>query len=1331
MNNKSNNKRKILQILCLSIVILGLFISIIFSSISISSNTLFNSRYSGGYQALVEVYDSKKENEEGSSQIANGDASKAAASLENKLSPFSDNTVDIKVVGKNRLAVTSTKEQYGNNEAAFRNAIEQDGGLLALTSDYKDILFDDTTIEKVTEKKVFDENKKIANKIPISDIFGQVKYKPQPDPSGAQKNASFLVFQSGQEATYLDKLVASSSDESTGTTTNQTLTLVSSMQGIINNLREYYSFYSKESELDDYLLSYYKGVIAPIQSIYNNSDDKTKAVLDDLFMMSYQVEHFGNKETKTASLISGSLDFWWSDNNNNHSIRGSDAEVVRQLKGLLYGNYDDPNNSRKIEDYEFKFINSANKYVVDSNSVTKDFTETNGKYYEDFKFTNQSNQNVKINEVADIVNKTLIKEVLMTNIDTNDTTGNKHFNQELRSDIFLNNFIMINDQIDYTSTTASSAQTRSYSKKTSFSQNELKIAMKSATIAKTIEASISQTTSGFNFRVIRLVDFDADVTITMLIISFSFMLILALLAITYLLYFYRLLGVYTLLIAVTSIFVILLTPSIFGIAIGIETITLVFVVLAIIIDSCVNFIESFKKNLNVDKRSQIESFKLANKENTTSIFDLILLVTVTNIIIFWISSGSLKNIATIAVVTTFTTLVLVLIIFRLMFWLSVKGNLFKKNPLLLPLDTSILKNRNAIRSKLKLAKVEYKLTLLTNKDKVSSKQLIKIKKLNDEKIVLENIIVQKEKDFEISKIKKHELKLIKINEKINRNNDIKSTKNTFKYVLNLIKKEKLKTLNASYAHSQTIVQNQSNEVIKKAYEQKQTRVSLKISKMLVILTLILSFVGSIFALTIGPAYSNNFGKENTFIVYGDHIDSFASKQYDEVYNWIAENNKIKAKELQEIKENIITSEATEAQAKLQSAELSAKTVEFIYTNNLTDLFLDKKISKTGNIEVIFGDDYLINGSDGGTAGWIQVRTSNRSSLARNRLLLKKVLVDLNSIWNGSEQENSYTKGILGMNQSPFTAIGQIKQILISLAILLLALVIYIFIRFKWTYYVALALGIIIVGLITSSLVMVFRVPISYELLSTFIAVVSFAILSMIIILGKIRSSIGSKTKDQLVSEFASEIEIKSKLHKIILGKRQSILAITKDLKTNKKVLKFKLVNLKIKKQTRFAKWNSLKSKFVVKFKNQDIKNVRSEIKQLRKNKSQNIKPIKKEIKLIKKNNWLEFNTIIKENIYMKSVLNDTMNHAIKKILMVGLFYLLFAFILVVTIPTIVGVGLTLLIGIFVTYAFIITTAIPLTILLEKRRIAKRFAYKNFIKTVTISQEEQIVKDIND
>ncbi|PPE05065.1 bifunctional preprotein translocase subunit SecD/SecF [Entomoplasma ellychniae] len=1324
---KSNNKgkRKILNILCIFIIVIGLAISIVFSSMSVSANTLFNSRYSGGYQSLVEVYDLNKDQETGSSQIANGDARVAAKSLETKLSPFSDNTVDIKVVGKNRLMVTSIKEQYGSNQTNFEHAIEQDGGLLALNSDYKDILFDDSTMTKVKTTGVFDDNKQIKEKIAISDIFGDVNYSPEPDPSGAQKNTPFLNFSEGKKSGYLDKLASSTTAEGENAPTNsQKLTLISSMQTIINNLREYYTLAPKSINQDDYLLSFYKGVIIPAQTVYKSGDDNVKAILDDFFAINYKVKHDDGETIKSGSLIGDKLDFWWENNSNNHTIQGSDVEVVRQLKGIIYGTYDAINT---ISNHEFSYINSASKYVVDSNSVTKDFNDATGKYHEDFKFSlNQSAPQMKIYTVADTINALIVKDILLANIDPNKT---EPFNQNLDSDIFSKNFIMANDEINYLSIKSNDSSSNTYSKKVSFISNQLKVAAKSATIAKTIEASIKQTTSGFSFKVIRTVAFNADVTLLMLIASLVCLLILSIITITYLLFFYRLLGIYTLIIAVTSIVLTIWTPTFFGVAIGIETITLMFVALAIIIDSCVIFIEAFKKHLNVNKRSQIESFKLANKDTTSSIFDLTLLVIVFNIVLFWISSGSLKNLATIAVASSAITFILVIIIFRLLIWLTIKGDVMKKNPLLLPLDTSFLKNNYAIKQKIQLSKVEFKINMLTNKEKLSSKQLLKIKKMDDQKTLLNKLILEKEELFKTKNIAKHKARILKLESKVLKENlQETKTKNPFIKFKHWIMKSVIVSRQISKSYSEAIIQQEPNEVIQKIYESKQINNSLNVSKILILITLVLSIIGSILSMTIGPAYSNDFGKDKTFIIYSENLKSFSNGQYSIVHDKIDEQNKTKAAELEELKNQIMNESSSNSDAK-KSIELSAKTLEFVYNNDLTKIFVNKSVAKTSNPVIIYGDDYVI--SNNSNVGWIQVRFSNRTSLAKNRLLMKKVLFDVNAIWQGGEIENTIDKGILGMDQSPYTAIGQITQILIAMAILLLGLLVYIIIRFKWTYYVALALGVIIIAAITASLIIVFRVPISYELLSTFIGVISFALLSIILMLGKIRSSISSKTKDQLASSFASEIDLKTKFNKSNAELKNKILNIKKTYQLSKNDLTKEMINAKLNKVSKFKFINKFKSLFIIQSKNPEVKILKAKIKMLKKQLKLDIKPISKEIELSKQENNIEFNKLIKENKYMLEVLNETMKYAIKKVLIIGIIYILFALILAITVPSIVGVGLTLLIGIFTTYIFIISTAVPLTISLEKRRIAKKFAYHDFIKTINTSHEEQIVKDIND
>ncbi|AVN62314.1 hypothetical protein CG001_01455 [Mesoplasma coleopterae] len=1336
MNNKKPSFKKVAQIFCLLLIIFSLIISIIFSSFNIANKTNLNTRYSGGYDALVEVYD-EKQNATTGSLTPNGDARLAAESLQTKLSPFSDNTIDVKVVGEHRVSIRATKEQYQNNPRLFINAIEQDGGLMAFTQSnnvYTDILFDDNTVKKITgsENGIYDSNNEITNKLAISEIFGSVKYTPDKSESGSgQQNSPFLTFEEGSNGSYLKNLTAASTSTEGQASTPANLTVISSFETILNNLREYFLQTPNEKDIDTYLENYYKGVIQPILSFYSSTDTtaQQRAVIDDFFSISYMTS---TGQMQTSSLISGSFNKWWTDSVSNEKMLFNSSNntelIIKDLKALFYGTFE---GKTPPANYNYAFANNVNKYVIDPNSKTEDFKKADGSGTKDGKYSEKiilGSQSLRIDEVAKIINDVMLSKVLFAQ-----KSSTSIFSQYLDQSIFEKNFIMINDSVTQTGV-SSVSETMS---RASFipsvvyngTTNQLKVKTRSATIAKTIEASISQTTSGFSFKVIKLTEFNPEITLYMLLASIIFLLILAIFTMVFLVIAYRLLGIYTLIIAVTSVFITLFAPTLFGIAIGIEIYTLIFIMLGLVLESCILTIEAFKKHLNKEKRSITESFKLSYKENLGIILDSFILILIPNLIIFWIGTGSLKNFATVATVSTTIILFLVIVVFRLMIYLSVKIQIFKNHPLWLPIDTKDIKSGVAVRDKINLSKYEYQLNILTNKEKISSKELLRIKKINDLVESLKIKIENKEKDYNQKLINKNKQKTIKLNQKIE---TLEKTEKKIRWY----KRDWISFLKVNRDVAKAISASAENTVIEEAKTKRNQNWIFNINRIIIVLLLVFSVIGGIVAATVGPNYSNLFGKDNTYIVYGEYLYELPGNNFDNVVTKIAENQS-------EEEANAFQSEALRmanakgyndieagANDKEFVADLSKYTIEYVFDNNLVKAFYSGYKGTTSLNSIESGTTYghqTENSSDENLMPYIQIELTNQTNITRTKRLLNSIFTGKTRL--GSNYTND-SKGILGMYQIPFTAYGQINQILISFAILILILIVYILIRYKWTYYVALALALVVVVLITTSLVIMFRVPISTEILVTMISIVAFTIMSVIFILGKTKSLISIKNKDELRIEFEKEADAQAVIKHKVLEAINNKKTLNKANKKRIKDIRIKIVNIKIVKKSKFYKLDAFKALFKSN-KITKVEELRKEIKVIRKENKTDLKPLRKEIRAAKKAGRKEITNILKDNKFVKTLFVDSLKFGVNRLIYISSFYLIFAVILAVTIPSIAGVGITLLIGVFVANIVILTMSLPLLIWLEKRRIVSNYGRKEFVSQTSVSQEEQIVKDIND
>lgn len=207
MKNRLASFKKILRFIIMLILILTLLTGIGFSSYKIANNTLYGSKFVGGYQALVGVYDKTKNQEE---EIPNGDAFKGAKSLEKKLSPFSDNTIETQQAGLSRVFIKASKKAYSNNQDDFKNAIERTGGLFILDKNYQDIFFNEELMKIIGVGEVYSKNssnKRINKKLTLEEFLGEAKAESLQPANFSNKNSPFVSFNLKNE--YLKNLIES------------------------------------------------------------------------------------------------------------------------------------------------------------------------------------------------------------------------------------------------------------------------------------------------------------------------------------------------------------------------------------------------------------------------------------------------------------------------------------------------------------------------------------------------------------------------------------------------------------------------------------------------------------------------------------------------------------------------------------------------------------------------------------------------------------------------------------------------------------------------------------------------------------------------------------------------------------------------------------------------------------------------------------------------------------------------------------------------------------------------------------------------------------------
>ncbi|WP_031542890.1 protein translocase SecDF, variant type [Mesoplasma photuris] len=1296
MKDKKNPK-KIVRILALSLIVASLIAGIIFSSIFGFSGIKLGSKYSGGYEALVGVYDDQNEN---TSDTPNGDASKAAEALEKKLSPFSDNTIDIIQEGKSRLQVRATKDAYNYNIDAFSRAIEMNGGIVLLNSNYQDILFDKEIMDKLSvpvEEGSSDDGKivvdyngstTIKNKLKVSDILGDVsveRYK------SGNENKPYLKFDLSDEEIakngYLEKIIAPAEEEQPTKATNESLTFVTSIENVLTNIREYYSLAPTEEEQEDYIETFWLFIRNPLNNI---ADEATRKILKDFFTGSIVNE---DGSVQKVSLLS------YGGNSNTDDFR--EVTSFEAFEEVLEQGFSFKENS--------ELNNSVSRYVYDTNAVSDDFNINNdegkkGKYSEDIKSVINGEVLGKSVTIFNTLTNNLFKEVLFKD-------ANGGFNSQLNYDFFKENLILSKDVISPTPSIAVGAFLEKENEKTT----GLMLKAPSYTIAERNTAVISQSTLGIHFKVLAIKEFDATIKQYALIITIIILLILMLALFIYMLYAYRILGLFTIIIAVIIGSLVIFATSWFNVAVGPELWLILLLLIGLVIDIASMYIESIKNNIYREKHSIEASMKISGKETLGMSLDAAIVALIPNIVLFWIGSGVLKNFATITAFGAIAVIVFGIVLFRIMTRLFLKSELFKNKTWLLPIDNFERIEGNYFLT-IKIDHYKKVIKYLTEKEKTTTKELLRLKSTTDKLLIAEN----KSKELNDKRKAKADQKLLLRLEKSN--NKIAKLEAKPKSKLTLINKvtdlrsEEAKfinkdiNLNIQYSknpsdNSQEQIEN--NRLIKLENKTKLT------SKIIFIIVGILAILSLSVGLTVGPKANSSFGSGKTFIIYGEqNIESNYNTmtQGDGIFGIIT-SQKVDGESLDEVKAKAYANDVKKIVSSTQNdhAQGVSKGYEYIISNDLLKWFNPKIKNKTlYDVQIKYGNDFLTQNPNGTevekNAPWISISTTSKMRFREFKDILRML--------SGTQITPDGKNGVLGMQQNPYTASGQIVQAAIMTGFVLLALLIYMIIRFKWTYYVALALSLILIVGITVASVIVFQVPIGSEVISAIVVTISFAMISAIIVLGKGKSLLSAKGEKTLSLKLSEEIELAKEINVKNRSAKTSIDEINKKYNSELKEIKSQLKNL-------------LKDQI------EDKEKLKEEIRMIKFNKKTEIELEKNAFKTFKKDTKREINNFSNKNNFIKDTYLKIVKFAIIRSIVLGSIYLIISIVLAFTMIDVIGMGITLAIGIIVTAAVIVSIMIPLWMWLERRRISAKLGYKKFIGNIEVSNEEQIVEEIND
>lgn len=1283
MKTKNVETKKIVHFLIIILMLLALVFGFVFSAVETSKGIKLGSQYRGSFQAVVGVYkvDQKEENKE---NLPSGDAKKGAEILQNKLSPFADGSINVTIDGVSRLIVTAPRDAYDNNQKLFANAIQSTGGLFIFNEKNTDVMLDADLMGKTGGLKA-----DIAEKASTSELLGAVSQVSRPV---GVTNRPFLKFDLTND--YFASL-NKASDSAPG----PVLKMIVDTPTLLANLRDYFAFATNDEQLDEYLQVFLDNVLSPLRNDIkdNKISGDAARILKDFFKIQYWDQNGDDSwSTQTASLV-------------DPNFRSNDNWNLETVKKLLYA---DQNS-----EHYFEYQNDVTKYVYDPNAVGDDFTKDDGKYRQPLKL-NDNQKDVPINEAFNALTNNLLPLLLDDKKEEKTPTNDNPFgirdgfNKKLFADFFIYNGAVVGPI-----PTSDKSNQLPEANKGTIINSDFYVGTKNYTVAKTAAAQISQTTTGFTFHVFSVSKMDAIISNAMFIVSIVALLIIGLAIAIFILFFYRLMGLFTIIVAITIAGLTLLMHVVFGIVVGPEIIAIMFVLVGLIMDISVVMFEAFKNNIYLEKRPIITSFNISNRETLGLVVDVLLASLLPNIVLFWIGIGFLKNFATILTMGILFTFIFGVVVLRLLIYFTSHTSIWKKHPWLLPIDTSLDYDGRFIYHYLILSKQE-KLDGYTSQSEISAKDLLQIKKL-EERI---QILKTKDSAFITKKDQKEAKRKIRWERKWRKQlqsyktkrNKVKS-KNRFAYLRINHYEQKIIYLNYllnagdnAEGESLSVINDQLTRI--EQTTAKTGWITLSVTILCTILAIIMAF-------TIGLNYSINFGRGTQYYIYGNFVQSTVDQMSAAAgsIDW-ANGDDEKSEKIQNQLNKIVEDTKKEVEDKydvFDEKEWQALSVyrgyRFLISNNYLQN-LDNRIKGINfkNAVFAYGTDYSRidpTSSSFVNEPWFSITTTNNLIPKNNGV--KTAMQKFAGRYSGTGHPSAPTNdgGILGMSLEPHTAVNQMRQIAITFGIILLALLIYMLIRFKWTYYVALALGLILVLAFTISLIVIFRIPFTIEALAGILGVLGFALVSGMLFLGRGKSIIVSKDEKVLNDYFDQEIVLQVQKKQLKLDFKNQIREMKKSYRQDLKAIDKKepeyRKTIKALKKAQTLEFN--------KFKNEQKTGLKKQVDELN----------------------LQISLEARKNNFLKEIFANVLHFGLLRTIFLASFYLAIGVIAAVTLPAIGIMGFTLVIGVVATTLVMITIVLPVWIQLERRRIRMRYGYKKFVNNLTVSHEEQIINGLND
>ncbi|AKX34019.1 bifunctional preprotein translocase subunit SecD/SecF [Spiroplasma litorale] len=1172
-------------------------------------------------------------NEKNSDNQPNGDAKEGAKVLNDRLNPMGSNQIIIETAGKNFLKVMSPIDIY-ESETVFANQIQRNGGIVLLNSDNKDIQLSGED-DKVTRKGINEYFKSAS----ATTITGRTSKEPAISYELNGDSFSSLF----------------PSDENNASPLN--LKIMIDADGFFNDIRNFYKLISGDKK--DRVNAFFDYIIDPLRTKYKGSDDDTKAILYDLF--------YGKWKSETSGGIS---DFRYGSLMN-------DTEITRT------------SFVNEIVD-SFTYESDTSKYVYDANAKTEDFTTDEGQYKNKIKIYKEGQgHNLVDFKRIDSAFGLLTSNLVSFYNDNKATIQNKQkkYYTTMESYFLFSGSIIKNG----------SEGNDGYIK-----DNNLYTKVENDSKARIGASLFNSSGKGYVFKVNSVATHKAAVTNIMLIIGIVFIAIVTLSLIIYMCFFYRILGLFAMIITLSIIGITLVTLTMwFGLTIGPETIIALFIITAINVEIFTMIFENMKESYFLKQRGIKTSFNISFKENISLMLDILVSLLIPAISMFWITSNTIQSFAIILTIGSLASVLLSVLIGLILFKVTVHTNLMSKFQNLFALNTTSTNySFSTLFLNIKINNIKSKIEKNINKNNESSNITLNEKlKLLEKK--LDDNILKKEEKAKIKndkKINKINLKLDKLKVKINK---LDKEKNAYRYQ----KIEfKIKDLNYLLGNENIdILDNQNDVIVTSTKEKIKIKSSEKIIytgfKAIPLISLIFIILSIALGFLIGVKYDNTFGGRTEYTLWGDRIDTvydqFSNSDFDEAPSNLKDKVNSLIKEYEDYKsESHSNDEKTFKKTEVVSeflnySFLNESVVNFFANAASTKQYKNTSFDVTNGTSFAYKND---NTNQQNNVNWITLSvftTDNTQSSIIKRFF--------SSLYVSKEDESTQDSGFITKRIAPSTMLDLTIQLAYSVLAIVLALIIYIIIRFKWTYYVAMAIGIVLVPLVLSAVIIALQIPLGSLTIIGITVSIIFAITTCFAIFGKVRGLISSKNEKSLFTYFSKEVEY---AYQIRDKKRQ----INHEIFLEKQAIKIKL---------------------------SEKENTREEMRELNLQFNKFVYEKKLEYKKFARENKELIYKVAKENNYLSEVLAKTFKFGIKRFMLVSLLFLSLSLLLIIAINPIIYFGISIILGVVLANLFVLFVSLPIFIFLEKWRIRNNLARKRFINKLVVTNEEQIIEGIND